>query len=340
MSPDLNAAWFFLVALLFTGYALLDGFDLGVGALHLFTEKDEDRRVFLNAIGPVWDGNEVWLLTAGGATFAAFPPVYATVFSGFYLALMLLLLALIARAVAIEFRSKQDFPLWRSFWDRAFAAGSIVAAVLLGVAFGNLLRGVPVGPEGEFAGSFLGLLHPFALLMGVFALSLFALHGALWLTLKTDGKLLETVRGWAKKAFDLFAALFIAAMVCVLFFIPRVGKALGEHPLLLLAPAAAIVAVANLRRELCAGRDLRAFLSSCAAVLALAVFFSCAMFPALVYSLPEPQNSLTAYNASSSQKTLSIMLVIAGLGMPLVLAYKAFVYWVFRGKVTLGPTSY
>ncbi|HAH05000.1 MAG TPA: cytochrome d ubiquinol oxidase subunit II [Elusimicrobia bacterium] len=340
MSLDLNAVWFFLVALLLAGYALLDGFDLGVGALHLFAEKDEDRRVLLNAIGPVWDGNEVWLLTAGGAVFAAFPPVYATVFSGFYLALMLLLVALIARAVAIEFRSKQPMPLWRSFWDRAFAAGSILAAVLLGVAFGNLVRGVPVGADGEFAGAFFGLLHPYPLLMGFFALALFALHGALYLTLKTEGALLEKARGWARKAFDLFAAVFIAMMACTLFFIPRIGRALGEHPLLLLAPLAAILAVANLRRELCRGRDFQAFLSSCALILALAAFFAGGMFPALVYSLPEAQNSLSAYNASSSQKTLAIMLVIAGLGMPLVIAYKAFVYWVFRGKVTLGPASY
>jgi cytochrome d ubiquinol oxidase subunit II len=231
-------------------------------------------------------------------------------------------------------------PGWRSFWDKVFAGGSIAAALLLGVAFGNLVRGVPVAEDGEFAGTFLGLLNPYALVMGVMTLSLFALHGALYLSLKTEGSLHERVRGWARKAFDLFAALFIAAMTLTLFFVPRMGEALRDHPLLLLAPVASILAVANVRRELCGGRDARAFFSSCAVILSLAVFFACGMFPELVYSGPRPENSLTAYNAASSPKTLSIMLAIAGLGMPLVIGYTAFVYWVFRGKVKLSPTSY
>jgi cytochrome d ubiquinol oxidase subunit II len=184
---DLNTVWFALVGVLFTGYVILDGFDLGVGVLHLFVVKrDEDRRVFLNAIGPVWDGNEVWLVTGGGALFAAFPIVYATVFSGFYLAFMALLCALIFRAVAIEFRSKHPSPRWRACWDVGFAAGSTGSALLIGVAMGNIAWGIPIDERGEFAGSFLGMLHPYALAMGVTTVALFAMHGAIYLVLKTE----------------------------------------------------------------------------------------------------------------------------------------------------------
>ena len=188
-SLDLNAVWFVLVGVLFTGYALLDGFDLGVGALHLFTKTDEDRRIMLNAIGPVWDGNEVWLVTGGGALFAAFPIVYATVFSGFYFAFMLLLAALIFRAVAIEFRSKQPMRWWRQMWDCGFFGGSVLSGFLIGVAMGNIAWGVPIDARGEFAGTFLGLLHPYALLLGVTTVALFMMHGAIYVVMKTEGSL-------------------------------------------------------------------------------------------------------------------------------------------------------
>ncbi|MCX7868855.1 MAG: cytochrome d ubiquinol oxidase subunit II, partial [Terrimicrobiaceae bacterium] len=181
---DLNTIWFVLVGVLFTGYAVLDGFDLGVGTLHLFARKDEHRRLFLNSIGPVWDGNEVWLVTGGGGLFAAFPEVYATVFSGFYIPFMLLLVALIFRAVAIEFRSKEAWPWWRGMWDVAFAAASVLAAFLIGVAMGNVVRGVPIGPDREFAGTFLGMLNPYSLFFGVTTVSLFAMHGAIYLAMK------------------------------------------------------------------------------------------------------------------------------------------------------------
>ncbi len=179
MTFDLNTIWFILVGILFTGYAMLDGFDLGIGALHLFTQDDSERRVMLNAIGPVWDGNEVWLVTGGGALFAAFPNVYATVFSGFYLALILLLASLIFRAVAIEFRSKQPMRWWRQMWDVGFSAGSLLSALLLGVALGNIAWGVPIDDRGEFAGTFLGLLKPYPVLVGVTTVALFMMHGAI-----------------------------------------------------------------------------------------------------------------------------------------------------------------
>ena len=186
-SLDLNAIWFILIGVLFMGYAMLDGFDLGVGALHLFTRSDEERRVMLNAIGPVWDGNEVWLVTGGGALFAAFPNVYATVFSGFYLAFVLLLVALIFRAVAIEFRSKQPMRWWRQMWDIGFSAGSILSSLLIGVAMGNIAWGIPIDDRGEFAGTFWSLLHPYPLLLGVTTVALFMMHGAIYALMKTEG---------------------------------------------------------------------------------------------------------------------------------------------------------
>jgi cytochrome d ubiquinol oxidase subunit II len=196
LPPDLNTIWFGLIGVLLTGYAILDGFDLGVGALHLLTTKDEHRRLMINAIGPVWDGNEVWLVTGGGALFAAFPEVYATVFSGFYLAFMLLLCMLIFRAVAIEFRSKQPMRWWRQMWDVSFSVASLGCSLLFGVAFGNIIWGVPLDAQREFAGSFLGLLNPYALLVGVTTVALFMMHGAIYVVLKTEGELHEIARGW------------------------------------------------------------------------------------------------------------------------------------------------
>src|SRR3989338_3916968 len=186
---DLNLIWFVMIGILFSGYAMLDGFDLGVGALHLFAKTDHERRIMINAIGPVWDGNEVWLVTGGGALFAAFPDVYATLASGFYLAVMLLLCSLIFRAVAIEFRSKQPMKWWRQMWDVAFSLASILGSLLIGIALGNLVRGIPLDAQHEYAGTFLGLLNPYALLVGVTTLALCMMHGAIYLVLKTDGAL-------------------------------------------------------------------------------------------------------------------------------------------------------
>jgi len=192
----LSILWYGLVGGLFIGYAILDGFDLGVGAWHLFVKKDEERRLLLNSIGPVWDGNEVWLVTAGGALFAAFPEAYATVFSGFYIPFMLLLACLIFRAVAIEFRSKQPMAWWRRMWDVSFSASSILSALLIGVALGNLIYGVPLTADHEFAGTFFGMLHPYALLVGVTTVALFMMHGAIYVVLKTEGEVQAKFRRW------------------------------------------------------------------------------------------------------------------------------------------------
>jgi len=340
MHFDLNLIWFILVGVLFTGYAVLDGFDLGVGALHLFTKKDEERRLMLNSIGPVWDGNEVWLVTGGGALFAAFPNVYATVFSGFYLALMLLLAALIFRAVAIEFRSKQPMGWWRQMWDIGFSGGSILSSLLIGVALGNIAWGVPIDARGEFAGTFLGLLTPYPLLVGITTLALFMMHGAIYGVMKTEGKLHDKLRVWAMRCIILFVICAVTLTMATLLFVPHMAARVRENPWLFLVALANMLAIANIPREFHHGRDGRAFLSSCAAIITLMALFALNIFPNMVYSQPNPENSLTIYNAASSSKTLGIMLVIAGIGVPVVIAYTISIYWIFRGKVKLDRMSY
>ena len=340
MTFDLNTIWFILVGVLFTGYAMLDGFDLGIGALHLFTKKDEERRVLLNAIGPVWDGNEVWLVTGGGALFAAFPNVYATVFSGFYLAFYLLLASLIFRAVAIEFRSKQPMRWWRQTWDISFSAGSIFSSLLLGVALGNLAWGIPIDEHGEFAGTFLGLLMPYPLLVGVTTVALFMMHGAIYGVLKTEGPLHDQLRGWAMNAIIFFVICAATTSMATLLYVPHMADRVRANPWLFSIVLVNMLAIANIPREFHHNRDWRAFLSSCLAMITLMLLFGLNLFPNLVYSRPHPENSLNIYNAASSPKTLGIMLVIAVIGVPIVIAYTGCIYWIFRGKVKIDRMSY
>lgn len=340
MAGDLRVVWFWLIGVLLTGYAILDGFDLGVGMLHLFSRDDRDRRLQLNAIGPVWDGNEVWLVTSGGALFAAFPAVYATVFSGFYLAFMLLLAALIFRAVAIEFRSKLPMRWWRSAWDISFSLASFLCALLIGTALGNIARGVPIGLDGEYAGTFLDLLNPYALLVGITTAALFLMHGAIYLVMKTEGALHARVRRWVQRTIIGFVLCYGVVTMATLIYVPRMTAPFIAQPVLFLVPLAALLAVANIPREMAHGRDLRAFLSSCAAIAALLALFGLGIFPNLVPSAPAVERSLTVYTAASSPMTLAIMLGIAALGMPLVLAYTVGIYWLFRGKVRLDASSY
>ena len=340
MSFDLNTIWFILLGVLFTGYAMLDGFDLGVGALHLFTKKDEERRVLLNAIGPVWDGNEVWLVTGGGALFAAFPNVYATVFSGFYLAFYLLLASLIFRAVAIEFRSKQPMRWWRQTWDIGFSVGSILSALLMGVALGNIAWGIPIDERGEFAGTFLGLLMPYPLLVGVTTVALFMMHGAIYGVMKTEGVLHDKLRVWAMRCIIFFVICAATTTMATLLYVPHMADRVRANPWLFSIVLVNMLAIANIPREFHHNRDWLAFLSSCMAMITLMLLFGLNLFPNLVYSLPNPENSLNIYNAASSHKTLGIMLVIACIGVPVVIAYTVCIYWVFRGKVKIDRMSY
>ncbi len=339
MPMDVNHIWFLLVGVLLTGYAVLDGFDLGVGALHLLVKKDEQRRTFLNAIGPVWDGNEVWLVTGGGALFAAFPHVYATVFSGLYLAMMLVLFALIFRAVAIEFRSKRTEAGWRRFWDTSFSVSSIASGLLFGVALGNIIWGLPLDERWESTGSFVDLLNPYALLTGVTTIALFMMHGAIFLVLKTEGEVHDLVRGWVNNTIIFFAICYVTTTMATLLYVPHMTVLIKTQPLLFVVPLLTMLAVANIPREIHLGRDGKAFLSSVATMVGLMALVGIGLYPNLV-TATDPTRSLTLYNAASSTGTLRTMLIIAVIGLPLVLGYTVSIYWIFRGKVRLDSMSY
>src|SRR5580658_3296009 len=337
---DLNIFWFILLGVLLAGYAILDGFDLGVGIVHLAVKSDQERRILMNSIGPLWDGNEVWLVTFGGALFAAFPEAYATAFSGFYMAFMVLLFALIFRAVSMEFRSKHDSQSWRSFWDVSFSLASGVATLLFGVAVGNAMRGMPIGADKEFQGTFLSLLHPYALLVGLLAVATFAMHGSIYLYLKTEGELQKRIHGWMWRTFGFFLVFYILTTIYTLVDLPLATHNFREHPWVWIVVVLNVLAIANIPRAIHLGRPGYAFLSSCATIAALTFLFGVALFPHLIHSSLDPDWSLTVYNAASSHKTLAIMATIAAMGMPFVLAYTSVVYWVFRGKVQLGKFSY
>lgn len=331
----LQVVWFLLVGVLLTGYAILDGFDLGVGFWHLFTRKDEDRRTLIASVGPVWDGNEVWLLTGAGALFAAFPPVYATVFSGMYLALTLLLFGLIFRAVSIEFRSKLVSPRWRGAWDIAFGVGSTLPALLFGVALGNILRGLPLDAKGEFAGSFFTLLNPYALMIGVLGFAMLITHGALYIVLKTDGDLAARARSWAVKTWYAYLGLFIAAVIVTIATQSQLLANYKAVPVLWLIPALALASVVMIGIFLRKGKAGKAFISSCVSIISLMGMAAAGIFPRLVPALGNDSRSLTIVNSSSSELSLTVMLVMALIGMPIVIGYTIWIYKAFAHKV--GP---
>ena len=337
---DLNTVWFALIGVLFTGYAILDGFDLGVGVLHLFARNDEERRINMNAIGPVWDGNEVWLLTGGGALFAAFPPVYATVFSSYYLVLILLLAALIFRAVSLEFRGKIDSPGWQRLWDWSFGLGSLLPAILFGVAVGNILRGLPIDESGAFTGSFLGLLNPYSILIGVLSLFMLVMHGALYMTLKTDGSLQARMSKWASGASIGFVVLYLLATISTALVSPFLFDGVLKSPrfwvLFLLLVAAVIYIPLALKGE----KYFRAFMSSSITIACLIGLAAVSLYPRLVPSITNLAYSLTVYNSSSTPRTLTVMLIIALVGMPVVIGYTAYIYRVFKGKTVITEESY
>jgi cytochrome bd ubiquinol oxidase subunit II len=340
MTIDIYTFWFFTLGVLLAGYGILDGFDLGVGIMHLFVRKDEERRILLNAIGPLWDGNEVWLVTFGGALFAAFPVAYATSFSGFYLPFMLLLFCLIFRAVGIEFRSKSESARWRSIWDGAFSLSSGTATFVFGVAVGNAMQGMPIGADGEFSGDTLDLLRPYPLLVGAFAVSVCAMHGSIYLYLKTEGDLQARIHRWIWRTFSVFAVMYLLVSGATVATFPHVYRNFSTLPVAWVVVVLNALAVANIPRAIHLGRPLYAFVSSACTIAALTFLFGMALYPNLLVSSVDPAYSLTIYSAASSRKTLGLMRVIAFIGMPFVLGYTGLVYWVFRGKVKLGKSSY
>jgi cytochrome bd ubiquinol oxidase subunit II len=326
---DLSTVWFLLIAALFVGYFVLEGFDFGVGMLlPVLGRDDRERRVLINTIGPVWDGNEVWLITAGGAMFAAFPEWYATLFSGFYLPLLLILVALIVRGVAFEYRGKRPEPAWKARWDAAIFAGSAVPAVLWGVAFANIVRGVPLDADHEHTGGLLTLLNPYGLLGGATTAALFATHGAIFLALKTTGDIRDRANALAGRAGPVAAALAVAFLAWTLV---ATGTALAVA----LAAAAALALVAGLAANR-VRREGRAFLGTAAAIaLTVAALFA-TLFPDVLPSTTDEAFSLTVDNASSTPYTLRIMTWVAVVFAPIVLLYQGWTYWVFRNRIGVG----
>lgn len=333
--------WYFVIGLCVVFYVVLDGFDLGVGILHFFTRKDEERRVFLNAIGPVWDGNEVWLVIVGGALFAGFPEVYATLFSGFYNLCMILLCGLIFRAVAIEFRSKRESPTWRYTWDAIFSIASLIIAFGVGLTMGNLIEGIPLDENKDFIGSFRLFFRPYPILVGLFTVSLLTMHGAIYLAMKTEKALQNRIRKWAKKSISVFIIMYLTTTVVTWIIMPHMTYKIKKDPYLMLLGIMTLLTILNVPRELKNNRDGRAFLFSCIAIFFLFCLFGMGTFPNLVRSSINPeQYSLTFYNSAASPLTLRVLLIIVLIGIPLVLAYGTMVYRIFRGKVKIEPTSY
>lgn len=335
----LGIIWFVLIGVLFTGYMILDGFDLGAGVLYPFIAKrEEDKVVVLRSIGPLWDGNEVWLLTAGGALFAAFPFVYATVFSGFYLALMLVLFSLIARAASLEFRSID--PEWRGFWDGVFFVSSLLPALLFGVAVGNVIRGVPLDAMGEYAGNFFTLLNPFALCIGVLGLAWFVLQGASYISLKATDSLASQARGIRTIMVAVVGVLFVVAIAAAVFLAP---SAWANGSSSLFTWVFGVVVVAGLVLVFVGAprsSDGLSFIGSSVSGLGLMGVWAASIFPNLLPATDyNPSLSLTIANASSSNLTLTVMLIIAAIGVPLVLFYFVLIYRTYAGRITAQQPS-
>lgn len=338
---DYPTWWFLVVGGLFSGYAILDGFDFGAGAWHLFFRKEENRRIALNAIGPVWDGNEVWLVIGGGALFAGFPVMYATFFSSLYIPFMLFLLNIILRAIAIEFRGKEPMLWWRRTWDVIYSISSILLAFLLGVVIGNVLRGIQIGPNYQYQGDgFFEFLNPYALLTGFTTLTLFMVHGANYLLLKTEGRLYAKLQLLLKKGIIAFILSFAITTLYTLIFIEHLTVVFKENPILFIVPVVVFLSVANIPRLASKRKYRAAFLFSSLVTALLMVIVALELYPQLLVSTIDDAYSISIYDAASSDKSLKIMLTIAVIGTPLVLGYTYFVYKTFAGKVTLDEHSY
>jgi len=333
--------WFLVIGSLFSGYAILDGFDLGAGAWHLFLRKENSRRIALNAIGPVWDGNEVWLVIGGGALFAGFPVLYATMFSAMYVPFMIFLACIIFRAISIEFRSKEPMKWWRQLWDVIYSLSSIILALLLGVVLGNVLLGVPIGLDLEFDGNWLKFINPYAIIVGITTLALFMMHGAIFLAMKTEDKLFTRVNVLLKRAVIIFAVSLGIATLYTWVRIPHMSDDFSNHPVLFILPILVFLSIANISRSVNRQKYMQAFIFSSITVCLLLILVSIELYPVLVFSTIDPAYNITIYNAASSNAALRIMLIITAIGAPLVLAYTFFVYRTFKGKVVLDDdTSY
>lgn len=330
---DLNIVWFFLVGILIIGYAILDGFDLGVGSVYLFA-KFQERDIARNSIAPVWDGNEVWLITGGGALFAAFPMAYATAFSGFYLALILLLFALIFRAVSLELRNHFESESTKTLFDWIFSISSIAAIVLFGVAVGNVLSGLDVDKNGNYIGTFFDLLNPYSILVGVLAFFMLSYQGTVWLFLKTEGEFQQKVKNWAKIYWSGYIILFAICTLLTYVLHKNLFNNYLTNPLMFVIPLLAIIFMLASIIRIQRNQALCAMIASSLSIAMVILTAYLSLFPNLIIA-KNPAYSLNIYNAASSQLTLKTMLIIALIGMPLVLIYTIYSYRVFRGKTKI-----
>jgi cytochrome d ubiquinol oxidase subunit II len=334
--------WYIIIIAAIIFYAMLDGFDLGVGALHLFAREDEERRVFLNAIGPVWDGNEVWLVVLIGALFAGFPFAYATLFSSFYSPLFCLIFALVFRAIAIEFRSKRPYLWWRSLWDLLFFLASVSIALGVGIALGNLIEGIPLDQNHNYIGKImLTFFRPYPILVGILTLALFILHGSIYLVMKTEGKLQDQIKEWVRPAMIFFLISYATVTMVTLIYREHMVVRIRERPFLFLIALANMIIIANIPREIHRKSYGWAFICSCLNIALLLTLFAIGTFPDVIRSCIDPQtNSISLVSAAASEKTLKVLTLIVLIGLPFVFAYGYYVYRIFRGKVKLDHMSY
>jgi cytochrome bd ubiquinol oxidase subunit II len=330
----LETIWFLLWGILWAVYFMLDGFDLGLGTLAPFIASNEnEKRVIYNSMGPFWDANEVWLITAGGVTFAAFPTTYAVMFSALYTPLLLLLFALILRAVALEFRSKVDDQGWKKLWDVCLFVGSFVPSLLLGVAFANIFKGIPVDGEGVFHGNLLTLLNPYGLLGGILFTLLFLVHGALWLAIKSEGTLEKKAAKAASGIWIILLVVAVAFLVATWFATSLYVNYLNS-PALMVIPLVTVLALLGTRLFIAKMAYWKAWFSSSLTIVGATLFGVVGLYPNLFPSSLDPAYSLTIFNSSSSPLTLKIMLGVALSFVPIVIAYQVWSYYVFRDKVT------
>jgi cytochrome d ubiquinol oxidase subunit II len=337
---DYTVWWFLVFGAVITGYAILDGFDLGAGALHLFLKKEESRRIALNAIGPVWDGNEVWLVIGGGALFAGFPVAYAAIFSAFYIPFFIFLIGLIWRAVAIEFRSKEPGKIWRLTWDVIYSFACIVIALSLGLMLGNVALGMSLNEQQEFNGNWLSFFNPFSIMVAVTTLALFMMHGAIYLAMKTENRLYVKLTILTKNFTVFFVVSFAITTVYTLLYIPHLSDRIKSSPQFFIFPLIMMLAIANIPRLLNKGKYRHAFISSSITIATLLIMVAVEVFPNLLFATNNPAYSITIQNAAASAKTMKILLIIALIGTPLVGLYTSFVFWTFKGKVKLDEMSY
>lgn len=337
---DLALFWYMIIGVSLIAYAILDGFDLGVGALHLLGKSDHDRRIFLNAIGPVWDGNEVWLVIIFGALFAGFPAVYSTLCSVFYSLIMVMIAGIVFRAVSIEFRSKRESKRWRSFWDAAFCCSSLLMSFTMGVIIGNVVEGVPINAQGVYISHFTDFLTPYPILVGITAIFLFSMHGAVFLLMKTEGPLHEEMRKYVVAAIALFMVCYVGLTVYTLAYKPFMTDFIRSHPALSIIGILALGAIIAIPLCIRKGYDGWAFIASSLSILMLITLFASGTYPVMIRSTLDSAYSLTYQSASAEPLTLTILMIIVIIGVPMVLAYGAWIYRIFKGKVILDEGSY